>query len=163
MNLDYFDYCTGLTMTNSRFHELFGGRPRHPEDRITERDANLAASVQTVLDEVVLRMTRAIAVQTGLDNLCLAGGVALNCVTNGKILRDGFFRRIWIQPASGDAGGALGAALAVYHLHLKSARAISSRAIPCRAHFSVPSLRRTTSSGVSPVKVRTSLAGPPEK
>ena len=126
LNLDYFDYCTGLTMTNSRFHELFGGRPRHPEDRITERDANLAASVQTVLDEVVLRMTRAIAVQTGLDNLCLAGGVALNCVTNGKILRDGFFRRIWIQPASGDAGGALGAALAVYHLHLKSARAISA-------------------------------------
>ncbi len=125
LNLDYFDYCTGLTMTNPRFHELFGGRPRRSEDRITERDTNIAASIQTVLEDVVLRMTRALAAQTGLESLCLAGGVALNCVTNGKILRDGRFRRIWIQPASGDAGGALGAALAVHHLHLKNARTIS--------------------------------------
>ena len=124
LNMDYFDYCAGLTMTNPRFHVLFGGRPRRPEDRISERDANLAASIQTVLEEVVLRMTRALAAETGLENLCLAGGVALNCVANGKILRDGRFRRIWIQPASGDAGGALGAALAVYHLHLKHARAV---------------------------------------
>jgi carbamoyltransferase len=125
LNLDYFDYCTGLTMTNPRFHELFGGRPRRSEDRITERDTNIAASIQAVLEDVVLRMTRALAAQTGLENLCLAGGVALNCVTNGKILRDGRFRRIWIQPASGDAGGALGAALAVHHLHLKNARTIA--------------------------------------
>jgi carbamoyltransferase len=125
LNLDYFDYCTGLTMTNPRFHELFGGRPRRSEDRITERDTNIAASIQAVLEDVVLRMTRALAAQTGLENLCLAGGVALNCVTNGKILRDGRFRRIWIQPASGDAGGALGAALAVHHLHLKNARMIA--------------------------------------
>jgi carbamoyltransferase len=126
LNLDYFDYCTGLTMTNPRFHELFGGRPRRSEDRITERDTNIAASIQTVLEDVVLRMTRSLAAQTGLENLCLAGGVALNCVANGKILRDGRFRRIWIQPASGDAGGALGAALAVHHLHLKNARTISA-------------------------------------
>jgi carbamoyltransferase len=126
LNLDYFDFCTGLTMTNPRFHELFGGRPRRSEDRITERDTNIAASIQTVLEDVVLRMTRALAAQTGLENLCLAGGVALNCMANGKILRDRRFRRIWIQPASGDAGGALGAALAVHHLHLKNARTIST-------------------------------------
>jgi carbamoyltransferase len=122
LNLDYFNYCVGLTMTNRRFDELFGGPPRKPDDPITERHMDLAASIQTVLEDVVLAMTRALARETGLENLCLAGGVALNCVANGKILRDGKFRRLWMQPASGDAGGALGAALAVHHLYLGQER-----------------------------------------
>ncbi|HEX8211511.1 MAG TPA: carbamoyltransferase [Longimicrobium sp.] len=111
----YFDYCTGLRMTGARFHDLFGGPPRRPDEPLTQRHMDLAASVQAVTDEVVLRLTRAIAAETGAKNLCLAGGVALNCVANGRVLRDGRFERIWIQPASGDAGGALGAALAAYH------------------------------------------------
>ena len=115
LNLDYFDYCTGLRMTNARFDELFGGPARKPEERLTQREMDLAASVQVVLEDVVLAMTRALHDTYGIDNLCLAGGVALNCVANGKILRDGRFKNIWIQPAAGDAGGALGAALAAYH------------------------------------------------
>jgi carbamoyltransferase len=123
LNLDYFNYCVGLTMTNRRFDDLFGGPPRRPEvDAITQRHMDLAASIQTVLENVVLRLTRSLARDTGMQNLCLAGGVALNCVANGRILRDGAFRRLWIQPASGDAGGALGAALAVHHMHLGNAR-----------------------------------------
>jgi carbamoyltransferase len=116
LNQEYFDYCTGLTMTNDRFDELFGGPARRPEERVTQRDMDLAASIQVVTEEVMLRLTRDLARETGLKNLCMAGGVALNCVANGKILRDGRFERIWIQPAAGDAGGALGAALAVHHL-----------------------------------------------
>ena len=116
LNLAYFDYCTGLRMTNARFDELFGGPPRDPDERLTQRHMDIAASIQAVTDEAVLRLTRAIAAETGLPNLCLAGGVALNCVTNGRVLRDGRFRRLWIQPAAGDAGGALGAALCGYHL-----------------------------------------------
>jgi carbamoyltransferase len=115
LNLDYFDYCTGLTMTNSKFDSLFEGPRRKPEELLTQRHMDLAASVQVVLEEVVLRMTRALAAETRAKNLCLAGGVALNCVANGRLLRDGHFERIWIQPAAGDAGGALGAALATYH------------------------------------------------
>ena len=115
LNLDYFDYCTGLTMTNGKFDALFGGPARKPGELLTQRHMDLAASVQKVLEDVVLKMTRALAAETGIPNLCLAGGVALNCVANGKILRDGSFRNIWIQPAAGDAGGALGAALASYH------------------------------------------------
>jgi len=115
LNLDYFDYCTGLTMTNNRFDSLFEGPRRKPEELLTQRHMDLAASVQVVLEEVILRMTRALAIETGAKNLCLAGGVALNCVANGRLLRDGHFERIWIQPAAGDAGGALGAALAAYH------------------------------------------------
>ncbi len=111
LNQEYFDYATGLTMTNDRFAELFGGPPRAPETLLRQRDMDLAASVQVVTDDILLRMTRAIAAETGARNLCLAGGVALNCVTNGKILRDGRFDRVWIQPAAGDAGGAVGAAL----------------------------------------------------
>ena len=114
----YFDYCTGLTMTNERFDALFGGPPRKPEELLVQRHMDLAASVQAVLEEVVLRLTRSLAAETGMRNLCLAGGVALNCVANGKVLRDGRFERIWIQPAAGDAGGSVGAALAVWHLHL---------------------------------------------
>jgi carbamoyltransferase len=116
LNIAYFDYCTGLRMTNARFDELFGGPPRDPDERLTQRHMDIAASIQAVTDEAVLRLTRAIAAETGLPNLCLAGGVALNCVTNGRVLRDGRFTRLWIQPAAGDAGGALGAALCGYHL-----------------------------------------------
>jgi carbamoyltransferase len=116
LNQEYFDYCTGLTMTNARFDKLFGGPARQPEERVTQRDMDLAASIQAVTEEVMLRLTRALARETGQKNLCMAGGVALNCVANGKILRDGRFERIWIQPAAGDAGGSLGAALAAHHL-----------------------------------------------
>src|SRR5687767_6424386 len=122
LDLAYFDYCTGLRMTNERFDALFGGPPRRPEDRLTQREMDLAASIQAVTEEVVLRLTRAIAAQTGMKNLCLAGGVALNCVANGKVLRDGRFERIWIQPAAGDAGGALGAAMGAYHINRRQPR-----------------------------------------
>jgi carbamoyltransferase len=122
LDQSYFDYCTGLRMTNERFDELFGGPPRRAGERLTQRHMDLAASVQHVTDEIVLRLTRSIADETGSRNLCLAGGVALNCVTNGRVLRDGRFSRIWIQPAAGDAGGAVGAALAAYHLHLDQPR-----------------------------------------
>ncbi|MCI0539713.1 MAG: hypothetical protein L0Z50_31275 [Verrucomicrobiales bacterium] len=115
LNLDYFAFCTGLTMTNPRFDAMFGGAPRRAGQRLEQRHMDLAASIQAVTEEVVLRLTRSLSVQTGLRNLCLAGGVALNCVANGKVFRDGRFDRIFIQPAAGDAGGALGAALAVYH------------------------------------------------
>jgi carbamoyltransferase len=115
LNLDYFDYCTGLTMTNNKFDGLFEGPRRRPEELLTQRHMDLAASVQVVLEEAVLRITRALAAETRAKNLCLAGGVALNCVANGRLLRDGHFEGIWIQPAAGDAGGALGAALAAYH------------------------------------------------
>jgi carbamoyltransferase len=117
LNLDYFDYCTGLTMTNERFAELFGGPRRKPEERLTQREMDLAASIQAVTEEVVLKLALGIARDTGEKNLCLAGGVALNCVANGKLLRKKFFDRLWLQPAAGDAGGALGAALVAHHLH----------------------------------------------
>jgi carbamoyltransferase len=114
----YFDYCAGLTMTNGRFAELFGGPARAPESQLTQREMDLAASIQVVTEEVMLRQARHARAVTGAKNLCLAGGVALNCVGNGKILREAIFENLWIQPAAGDAGGALGAALAVwYRLH----------------------------------------------
>jgi Predicted carbamoyl transferase, NodU family len=122
LDQQYFDYCTGLTMTNGRFDELFGGPPRRADERLTPRHMDLAASIQAVTDEIVLRLTRSAAEETGAENLCLAGGVALNCVANGHVLRDGRFKRIWIQPAAGDAGGAVGAALAAYHGHLGQER-----------------------------------------
>jgi carbamoyltransferase len=110
-------------MTSEAFHELFGGPPRDPDkELLTQRHMDLAASIQAVTDEVVLRLTRGLAAETRAENLCLAGGVALNCVANGKVLRDGHFRRVWIQPAAGDAGGALGAALCAYHLFRKQPR-----------------------------------------
>jgi carbamoyltransferase len=117
LDQSYFDYCTGLRMTNARFDALFGGPPRQPEAELTQRDMDLAASVQAVTEEIVLRLARGIRQETGLKNLCLAGGVALNCVANGKLLREGLFERLWVQPAAGDAGGALGSALAAYHLY----------------------------------------------
>jgi len=115
LDLDYFGYCTGLEMTNARFDALLGGPPRAPSEPLAKRHMDLAASVQAVVEEAVLRLTRSLRKETGLPNLCMAGGVALNCVANGKVLRDGRFDGIWIQPAAGDAGGALGAALAVSH------------------------------------------------
>ena len=115
LNLDCFDYCTGLTMTNSKFDALFGGPPREPDEPLTQRHMNLAASAQAVIEEAVLRLTRSLRAETGIAKLCLAGGVALNCVANGKVLRDGRFDDIWVQPAAGDAGGALGAALTASH------------------------------------------------
>jgi carbamoyltransferase len=115
LNLDYFDYCTGLRMTNDRFASLFGGAARRADEAITQRHMDLAASVQQVTEEVMLKLTASLHAQTGMKNLCLAGGVALNCVANGKVLRQGRFDRIWIQPAAGDAGGALGAALATWY------------------------------------------------
>jgi carbamoyltransferase len=122
LNLDYFDYCTGLTMTNGRFDALFGAPPRKPEQRLTQREMNLAASIQAVTEEVVLRLARSVAKEAPSRHLCLAGGVALNCVANGKLLREGMFNDLWIQPAAGDAGGALGAALVAGHLHKGQAR-----------------------------------------
>lgn len=122
LDMSYFEYCTGLTMTNAKFHQLFGGPPRKPEQRLTQREMDLAASIQAVTEEVVLRLARSIARETGMKNLCLAGGVALNCVANGKLLAEGLFENIWIQPAAGDAGGALGAALAAYHLYQQQPR-----------------------------------------
>ncbi len=122
LNLDYFDYCTGLTMTNAAFDALFGGLPRKPDQPISQRHMDLAASIQAVTEDALLTMTRNLAVTTGMRNLCLAGGVALNCVANGKIRRDGRFAGLWIQPAAGDAGAALGAAFAAHHLMLGQER-----------------------------------------
>ena len=116
LDMSYFDYCTGFTMTNDRFAALFGQPVRKPDQLLTPFHMDVAASIQAVLDEAVLRLTRSLAKQTGSRNLCLAGGVALNCVANGKVLRDGHFDNIWIQPAAGDAGGAVGSALAACHL-----------------------------------------------
>jgi carbamoyltransferase len=115
LNMEYFNYCTGLTMTNKRFHAVFGGPPRSPESLLTQRDMDLARSIQEVTEEVMLRLAKTMHRETGAEYLCLAGGVALNCVGNGRILRDGPFKGIWIQPAAGDAGGALGAAMAAWH------------------------------------------------
>ncbi len=117
LDLDYFDYCTGLRMTNERFARLFGRAPRQADEGLEPFHMDVAASVQAVTDEIMLRLTRALATEFRMPNLCLAGGVALNCVANGKVLRDGRFERIWVQPAAGDAGGAVGAALAAYHAH----------------------------------------------
>ena len=122
LNLEYFNYCTGLTMTNGKFDTLFGGPPRKPEELLTQRHMDLAASVQVALEEAVMRMARSLGAETGMKNLCMAGGVALNCVANGKVLRDGHFERIWVQPAAGDAGGSLGAALAAYHIFKEQPR-----------------------------------------
>jgi carbamoyltransferase len=115
LNQDYFNYCSGLTMTNERFNNLFGGPPRKPESQLTQKEMDIAASIQVVTEEAMLRLARHAHEETGKRNLCLAGGVALNCVANGRILREGPFDALWAQPAAGDAGGALGAALTVWH------------------------------------------------
>ena len=116
LDMSFFDYATGLRMTNDAFAELFGGLPRNPQEPLTQRHMDIAASIQSVLDEAMLRIARDLASRTGQRKLCMAGGVALNCVSNGKLLRSGLFSDIWIQPAAGDAGGAIGAALGAYHL-----------------------------------------------
>jgi len=117
LNMEYFDYCTNLKMTNSKFDRLFGGPPRKPESQVTQKEMDMAASIQSVVEEVIIKLAKSIKKETGLDNLCLAGGVALNCVANGKLHAAMIFKNIWIQPASGDAGGALGAALAFYYMN----------------------------------------------
>ncbi|MEJ5352074.1 MAG: carbamoyltransferase [Melioribacteraceae bacterium] len=122
LNMEYFDYCTGLTMTNEKFHKLFGGKPRKPESKLTQREMDLAASIQVVTEEVILKMVKHIKKETNMKYLCLAGGVALNCVANGKILRENLFEDIWIQPAAGDAGGSLGAALFTWYQYLDNKR-----------------------------------------
>jgi carbamoyltransferase len=127
MNMDYFNYCAGLTMTNERFHRLLGGPPRKPETALTQREMDLARSIQDVTEEVVFRMARHVRKETGMRHLCLAGGVALNCVANGKLLRERVFDDIWIQPAAGDAGGAVGAALFTWHEYLGNERVANGR------------------------------------
>ncbi len=122
LDMSYFDYCTGLKMTNKKFNDLFRGPPRNPESEITQREMDLAASIQKITEEVVVKLAKNIANDTGQKNLCLAGGVALNCVANGVLLSEKIFDNIWIQPASGDAGGALGAALGAYHIMLGKPR-----------------------------------------
>jgi len=125
LNLEYFDYCTGLTMTNDKFADLFGAPARKAEDKLTQREMDLAASIQAVTEEVVLKLAKNIMKETGETNLCLAGGVALNCVANGKLARSGIVGRLWMQPAAGDAGGALGAALVAHYLFNKKPRTVS--------------------------------------
>lgn len=122
LNMEYFNYCTGLTMTNGKFDRLFDGPPRKPETPLTQREMDLARSVQEVTEEVMLRLAQTLHRETGEENLCLAGGVALNCVGNGRLLREGPFKRLWIQPAAGDAGGALGAALVAWHGYMRKQR-----------------------------------------
>jgi carbamoyltransferase len=153
LDLDYFDYCTGLRMTNRRFDELFGGPPRRPESPLTQREMDLAASVQAVTEEIVIKLARGIAKDTGERNLCLAGGVALNCVANGKLLREGIFERIWIQPAAGDAGGALGAALGAEYLFGRGERRVVNGGDAMRGSYLGPAFaqaeveRRLTAAG----------------
>ena len=124
LNMKYFNYATGLTMTNHKFAELFGSPARKPESELTQKEMDIARSIQWVTEEIVLRLGRTVHKETGMDYLCLAGGVALNCVSNGRLLREGPFKGIWIQPAAGDAGGAVGAALAAYHEYLGMPRSV---------------------------------------
>jgi carbamoyltransferase len=126
LDQSYFNYTTGLTMTSRKFHDLFGAPPRSPDQPLGQREMDLAASVQAVTEEIVLRITRELSGTFGIPNLCLAGGVALNCVANGKVVRDRAFERVWVQPAAGDAGGALGAAYAAHHMHLGRPRSLSN-------------------------------------
>ena len=127
LDMNYFNYATGLTMTNEKFHKLFNGPPRSPETPITQREMDLAASIQKVTEDVVIKLAKNIAIETGEKNLCLAGGVALNCVANGVLSRKNIFDNIWIQPAAGDSGGAIGAALSAWYLHYKKPRTIKHK------------------------------------
>ena len=153
LNLDYFDYCTGLTMTNRRFAELFGGPPRQADALLGQKEMDLAASVQAVTEEVVLKLARSVARETGEKNLCLAGGVALNCVANGKLLRQGSFERLWLQPAAGDAGGSLGAALVAAHMYKREPRQLAGGGDLMQGsylgprHDTADSVRRLTALG----------------
>ena len=138
MDMSYFNYCVGLTMTGSKFHKLFGAPPRKPETRLTQREMDLARSVQDVVEEVILKMGRHIRKNTGMKYLCMAGGVALNCVANGKLLRDNTFDDIWIQPAAGDAGGALGAALVTWYQYLDKPRKLDEHTDAMRGAYLGP-------------------------
>jgi len=129
LNMSYFNYCTSLTMTSKKFDDIFGGPPRQPESELTQREMDIAASVQAVTEEVIIKLAKGIAKSTGQKNLCLAGGVALNCVANGKLLREKIFEKIWIQPAAGDAGGAIGAALGAYYIMLGQLRRVDKNAL----------------------------------
>ncbi|MEQ8195264.1 MAG: carbamoyltransferase [Rhodospirillales bacterium] len=153
LNQDYFDYCTGLRMTNGKFDALFGGPPRPPEELLAQKHMDLAASVQKAVEIVVLKLTQSLARETGSKNLCLAGGVALNCVANGKVLRDGAFENVWVQPAAGDAGGALGAALCAYHLYQEQPRKLNGHMDAMHGSYLGPAFeqdeieRRLTAAG----------------
>ena len=127
MNMDYFNYCAGLTMTNSKFNQLFSGEPRKPESELTQKEMDLARSIQEVTEEIVLKMAKYVKNETGMNYLCLAGGVALNCVANGKLLRSGLFDDIWIQPSAGDAGGAVGCALFTWYQYLDNDRNVDNK------------------------------------
>src|SRR2546425_9545333 len=139
LNMEYFDYCTGLTMTNRKFDALFGGPPRKPETWLTQREMDLARSIQEVTEEVMLRLARTMHRETGAENLCLAGGVALNCVGNGRVLREGPFKGLWIQPAAGDAGGAVGAAMAAWHQFDEQPRKVNGQDDAMRGSLLGPS------------------------
>ncbi len=141
LNMNYFDYCTGLTMTNDKFDNLFGGPPRQSESELTQKEMDLAASVQKVTEEIIIKLAKDIAKETGEKNLCLAGGVALNCVANGILSRKDIFENIWVQPAAGDAGGALGAALAVWHLVYKKKRKLTKDRDSMRGSYLGPSYK----------------------
>ena len=138
LNMEYFNYCTGLTMTNGKFDELFDGPTRKPESPLTQREMDLARSIQEITEEAMLRMARTLHRETGIENLCLAGGVALNCVANGRILKEGPFKKLWIQPAAGDAGGALGAALAAWHNYEQKPRRVRSASDEMRGSYLGP-------------------------
>ena len=138
LDLNFFNYCTGLTMTNEKFNTLFGDVPRNPETEISQRDMDIAASIQKVTEEVLIKLVKGVAKTSGQKNLCLAGGVALNCVANGKLLREEIFEDIWVQPASGDAGGALGAALGAYHIMLNKKRKPSDKIDNMKGSFLGP-------------------------
>jgi carbamoyltransferase len=139
LDMSYFNYCTGLTMTNQKFDKLFGGPARSAESTLTQREMDLAASIQVVTEEIVIKLAKGIAKSTGQKNLCLAGGVALNCVANGKLLRENVFKKIWIQPAAGDAGGAIGAALGAYHIMLGGKRKVASGSDGMKGSYLGPS------------------------
>ena len=143
LDMSYFDYATGLTMTNKKFHVLFGGPPRKSETELTQREMDLAASVQKVTEDIILAMARGIAKETGERNLCLAGGVALNCVANGILLREKIFDNIWIQPAAGDAGGALGAALSTWYIHQGNERTVSKERDAMKGSYLGPEFSNT--------------------
>ena len=142
LNMKYFNFAVGLTMTNSKFDKLFGGKPRKPESELTQREMDLARSVQDVTEEVMLRVSRHVKKITGKKNLCLAGGVALNCVGNGKILKEKIFDNIWIQPAAGDAGGALGAGLFVWHQYLGNERTVNPKTDSQKGSYLGPNFER---------------------
>ncbi|MBS38982.1 MAG: hypothetical protein CMO26_24055 [Thiotrichales bacterium] len=154
LDLSYFDYCTGLRMTNGRFDELFGAPPRDPEELLNQSHMDLAASIQAVTEEVVLRLCRSLAKETGQRNLCLAGGVALNCVANGKVLREDIFDNVWVQPAAGDAGGALGAAQTAYYIHCDNPRPAPNQDMMVGSYLGPEFEPQETEAGLTAVGAR---------